>query len=61
MGSSANWLVYFAIDEVDEKVKLVEQLGGTVLMQLFDIPETGRIAVVQDPQGAVFTIMTEAT
>ena len=34
-----------------------KELGGTVLMEPFDLPEIGRLAVLQDPAGAVFQVM----
>jgi predicted enzyme related to lactoylglutathione lyase len=35
-------------------------LGGKVLMPPMDIPTVGRMAVIQDPQGAVISIITYA-
>ena len=39
----------------------IAQLGGRVLKQPDDIPNTGRFAVVQDPYGATFGIYTPKT
>jgi predicted enzyme related to lactoylglutathione lyase len=33
-------------------------LGGKSLMEPMDIPGVGRMAVIQDPQGAVLNLMT---
>jgi hypothetical protein len=54
----ANWLSYFAVASVDETVKQVEALGGTVNVPARDIPDMGRFAVVSDPQGAVFAVFS---
>lgn len=54
----ANWLSYFAVASVDDTVKRVEGLGGTVNVPARDIPEMGRFAVVADPQGAVFAVFS---
>ncbi|MBT8203097.1 MAG: VOC family protein [Acidimicrobiia bacterium] len=52
-----SWGVYFAIDDVEETLNTVKDNGGQVLMQPMDVPQVGRFAVVQDPQGAVITVM----
>jgi predicted enzyme related to lactoylglutathione lyase len=60
MGPIPNyWGVYFTVDDVDQLVGDVQANGGNVIMPAMDIG-VGRIAVVQDPQGAAFTAMTFA-
>lgn len=51
-----NWLIYFAVRNVDITVDQVRQLGGYVLVHPFDIEE-GRLAVVADNQGAMFDLV----
>jgi predicted enzyme related to lactoylglutathione lyase len=58
-GVPNHWHVYFAVDDTDASAAKVTELGGSVMVPPFDTP-VGRIAVVQDPQGAVFSIMTPA-
>jgi uncharacterized protein len=50
-----HWLAYFTVLSCDEVVIRVQELGGEVLVGQFNIG-AGRIAVVQDPQGAVFAL-----
>ena len=52
-----NWSTVFAVADTDETVTRAKELGGTVLMEPFDLPEIGRLAVLQDPAGAVFQVM----
>jgi predicted enzyme related to lactoylglutathione lyase len=52
-----NWLVYLSVADCDASADKVKALGGEVLAPPMDIPDTGRIAWVQDPQGAVFAII----
>jgi predicted enzyme related to lactoylglutathione lyase len=52
-----HWLVYFAVDDTDAMVTKANELGATTIVPPADIPGTGRFAVVQDPQGAVFGII----
>lgn len=51
------WVVYFGSEDVDRDCEKVEQLGGEVHAEPFDIPGVGRVAAVADPQGGAFQIM----
>ena len=55
-GVSSHWLVYFAVSDCDKSAQQVRELGGKVLSPPMDIPNIGRFAVVQDPQGATFAL-----
>ena len=55
-----HWLTYFDVKDVDASAKLVTELGGNVLSSPMDIPNIGRFAVTQDPQGAAFAIYKNA-
>jgi len=52
-----HWMVYFAVDDCDASLEKAKELGGTVHVGPIDIPNTGRFALMGDPQGAVFTII----
>jgi len=54
-GEPAHWLVYFTADSCDEAAKAVGEAGGSVLAGPADVM-VGRIAIVADPQGAVFAL-----
>jgi predicted enzyme related to lactoylglutathione lyase len=51
-----HWLSYASTADVDASAAKVKQLGGTVLMEPFDVMELGRMAVAKDPTGAVFAL-----
>jgi predicted enzyme related to lactoylglutathione lyase len=53
-GMPAVWTVYFGADDVDAVAARTTELGGSVMAEPFDIP-MGRMAVLVDPQGAVFS------
>lgn len=55
-----NWLVYFAVDDVDATVEAITVAGGRIVKPPADIPGTGRFAVAADPQGAVFGLLQPA-
>jgi predicted enzyme related to lactoylglutathione lyase len=50
------WLVYFGIDDADAGLAKAGELGATTLMDPADIGTGARIAIAQDPQGAVFAL-----
>jgi uncharacterized protein YndB with AHSA1/START domain/predicted enzyme related to lactoylglutathione lyase len=51
---SPQWLAYVRVLDVDGSAKKAVSLGGKLCHGPTDIEKVGRIAVVQDPQGAVF-------
>jgi len=51
------WLAYVVVEDVDGTVEKVERLGGKGCAPPRDIPTVGRIAVIQDPQGASLGII----
>ena len=50
-----HWMTYFAVDDVDATSSRCTELGGAVPVSAFDTP-VGRMAVLNDPNGAVFSI-----
>jgi uncharacterized protein len=52
----AHWMVYFAVEDIDAATAQVERLGGRISVPPTDTP-AGRFAVVNDPHGAVFSII----
>jgi uncharacterized protein len=53
----ASWRTYFAVADTDAALAKVTELGGSVLSPAWDSPY-GRMAVVSDDQGAVFSVMS---
>lgn len=56
----SHWMTYIAHDDVDAACKEVHAQGGQIIRAPFDVPDTGRIAIVSDPVGAAIGIMTPA-
>jgi len=56
-GSTPHWFVYLACVDVDATCRLMSEQGGEVTKPPWDIPNVGRIAVVNDAQGACFGLM----
>jgi predicted enzyme related to lactoylglutathione lyase len=55
-GGKPCWTGYIAVDDVDEAVEEIEDDEGEVHREPFDIPGVIRLAVVADPQGAMFIV-----
>lgn len=56
-GMHPAWAVYVTVENVDESAKEAERLGGKIHEPPTDIPDVGRFAVIQDPQGAFINII----
>ncbi|MFF4951225.1 VOC family protein [Streptomyces chattanoogensis] len=56
-GTPSHWLTYFSVADTDETVAKVQEAGGSALKPPFDMV-AGRMAVVKDPQGAPFAVIT---
>lgn len=57
-GAKPMWLGYILVDDVDASVEAIGQDGGSVWMAAMDVPDVGRIAMVTDPAGVPFYVMT---
>ncbi len=55
-GSPPTWNSYIAVENVDNSANKAASLGGTIVMPPMDVPEAGRMAVVQDPAGAYVSL-----
>jgi hypothetical protein len=50
------WNTYVAVTDADEAVATVEAAGGEMLAPAFDVGDAGRMAILKDPQDAVFCV-----
>lgn len=55
-----HWMVYFAVEDCDAAVTTATAHGARACKNAFDVPEVGRIAILADPQGAVFAMISRA-
>jgi len=49
------WSIYIGTDDADDLAKKVQAAGGKVIAAPFDVGDQGRMAVFQDPTGAVIS------
>ncbi len=56
MGIPPHWMSYASTKNADDTAAKAKSLGGTVMKEPFDVMDFGRMAVIQDPTGAVFSL-----
>jgi predicted enzyme related to lactoylglutathione lyase len=57
-GARPGWLGYVGVPDTDGAAKRIVEAGGAIQRGPDDIPNVGRFAVVADPGGAVFMLLT---
>lgn len=55
-GVPPHWLNYVAVANTDEAAAQAAAAGGSVMKGPFDVATAGRMAIIQDPTGAVFAL-----
>lgn len=55
-GMPPHWGSYVAVENADAAASKAKQAGGTVIAEPFDIFDIGRMAVIQDPTGAILSV-----
>ena len=50
------WNTYVRVKSADDTAEATTRAGGKVVAEPFDIPGAGRMAVLADPEGAVFSV-----
>ena len=54
-----SWLSYIGTPDVDATVRQAVELGGKVIVSAYNVPSVGRMAHLQDPQGAAFAVSSQ--
>jgi uncharacterized protein len=52
-GFPPHWFSYVSVESADATASRARDLGGTVYGEAFDVLDSGRMAIIQDPTGAV--------
>jgi predicted enzyme related to lactoylglutathione lyase len=55
-GAPPAWNSYITVQDADASLARAKELGGSVHAEAFDVMDSGRMGVVQDPQGAWFLL-----
>jgi len=59
-GGKPQWLTWIHVEDVDATAQKITELGGKAPTEGADYPGVGRMALVADPTGAAFGIITPA-
>ena len=59
-GTPPHWLAYFLVDDVDVAASKAKQMGANFYVPPMTMEGVGRMSVIADPQGAVFSIFKSA-
>jgi predicted enzyme related to lactoylglutathione lyase len=52
----ATWNTYVWVESADDTAAKAAEAGGSVVMEPFDVMDSGRMAAFTDPEGAVFCV-----
>lgn len=55
-GIPPHWMLYVSTASADQSAAQAAELGGKILAPAFDVFDVGRMAVLADPAGAVFSV-----
>jgi uncharacterized protein len=59
--TTSHWFAFIQVDDVDARIAAARAQGAAILRAPHDVPEVGRVAVLQDPTGAPIGWMSEST
>jgi predicted enzyme related to lactoylglutathione lyase len=51
-----HWNCYVSVQDADSVARRAAELGATIVLEAGDVGESGRLAVLQDPQGAILSL-----
>jgi predicted enzyme related to lactoylglutathione lyase len=55
-GQPTAWLSYVTVEDADATAARAKELGATLMTEAFDVLTAGRMALIHDPQGALFAV-----
>ena len=55
-----HWFAYLAVDDLEARLDKARSMGATVVREPFEVPGIGKIAMIEDPQGARMGWITPA-
>lgn len=56
--TESRWLSFMSVANVDQTVEWITKNGGAIHIPPKDMPHRGRLALLHDPQGAPFAVLT---
>jgi predicted enzyme related to lactoylglutathione lyase len=59
-GIAVSWLTYVQVVDVDAAARRAVEAGGKLLHEPADVPNVGRVAIIEDPEGARIGLVSPA-
>jgi predicted enzyme related to lactoylglutathione lyase len=53
-GAPSQWMAYILVDDVKASTEKAKSLGGTIVQDVIEVPNTGWMSIIKDPTGAIF-------
>jgi predicted enzyme related to lactoylglutathione lyase len=60
-GVPPHWATYVSVDDVDARLETCKANGATLVAGPMDVPNVGRMCLIQDPQGAHIWLFKSAS
>jgi predicted enzyme related to lactoylglutathione lyase len=60
-GATASWTSYVSVVDAEAAAARAVELGGAIARDAFDLADVGRVALIQDPQGATLALWQAGT
>src|SRR5688572_26367637 len=52
----SSWLAYVLVDDIRKATDKAKSLGATVMKDVTEVPDMGRLSILVDPTGAMFAL-----
>lgn len=56
-GIPPHWGNYITVSDINSMLNKAKELGANVIVEITSIPKVGDFAIIQDPQGAVISMI----
>ena len=53
----SHWGCYITVNDIEKRMEKAKELGGSIIVPCTPISKVGTFCVIQDPQGAVISLM----
>jgi predicted enzyme related to lactoylglutathione lyase len=55
-GTPPHWMAYVGVDDIVASTRKAKDLGATILVDVMDVGDFGRMSVINDPGGATLAM-----
>jgi predicted enzyme related to lactoylglutathione lyase len=58
---NSQWISFFSVDNMESAIQYIKNNNGKIYTEPFELPDRGRVAVIVDPQDAVFALVSSSS